>query len=385
MQALARTSSAGTAYSAAQVAAILSAPAVVERWRYFVIDIDGKPLSEITSFVDRTMPPVVQHDSTRAVQRSLVIVVRKDATLGTLSSLIQVHYYVLAPDGGYLDFTIGTFTVVKKEPALRPAATWLRLTGADLGQILTEVKFLSAYAVPAGANVVQAVLSVIGTYLGARAANSAFIVDRGYTVPTAIGWKAGDSRLTAVSDLLASMAYTPPFFDETGVPRSDAIPDYALIQPTFVFNAALGASTIDGEIQGDVLDITGVPNIVRVDVEDPQRAPISVTYTNNNPASAISVPNSFPRMMVIKDSTQVNGTTAMSLAFSQAQKAAQVYATATVSTSPWPVSQNLDVYGLVLQTSDEGTVVRNYLELGWKMECAPGAKTVHTWQRVVPA
>jgi hypothetical protein len=383
MQTLARTSTLGTVYSAAQVSAMLTDSGLQETWRFYLVDIQGKPIADITSYVDRGQPPSIEHDSTRAIQRTLTILVRKDAGINTLRALIEPHYQIVSPDGGLIDFTLGVFAIAKTEPAVTPPVTWLKITAGDLGQVLSEVKFLTAIGLPAGANVVSGILYLLGGLIGTG--NVTFIPDRGYTLPTALGWKAGDTILGAITDLLRAMTYTDPSFDENGVLRADAIPDYSVALPAFTFDTTTGLSIVAGDIKGDVLDITDAPNIIRVDVEDPQRPAFSTTYTNNTPASAISVPNSFPRIMVIKDSTQVNGTTAASLAFTQAQQAAQVYATCVLDTYPWPLSQNLDVYSIVFTNPDEGTVVRKYLETGWRMLCAPGALTQHTWRRVVPA
>lgn len=383
MQPLGRTSTAGTVYSATQVSGYLTAGNATERWVFDRLSAAGVYLSDLTPYVDLGKPPVIAHDAAAATHRTLRLQVRGDAPLNYLQDLIRVHYQLLAPDGGWLDFPLGTFVTTPPDKQISQAVTWGQLHLSDLSQLLIDASFSYSFAVKAGTNYISAINQVVQSY-GGPTPIVVRMLDPGLTVPAALTWDAGVTRLKAVTDLLAGINYNAPWFDELGFLRSEPVPDYNVVAASFTFDSTQGASILKDSAQSRV-DLTRSFNQVSVLVEDPRRNRFYVTYSNTDPASAISLVNWHPKTKLIRDSRLVDATRAQARAKAEIQNAARIYAPITFRSFPWPASQNLDVYGITFATAGEALSANRYLETRWTMTCATGADTLHEVTQIVVA
>jgi hypothetical protein len=389
VQALERTSvpadngaGGGTAYTADQVVAILTGVVLTERWKFERLAADG-------TIGDLFVQPgaEVQHDTTRAVKRSLKFTVRGDVALTPFSDLVRVRYQAYAPDGGWLDFVLGIFTVVPPSKAIQPAATWRTYDAYDLTQLLVDGNLTAALGLAAGAPYLSSIQSVVGDYGGGTPLPVS--IDLGSAASpnlvAPLGWDAGTTRLTVVNDLLGGINCFPAWIDETGTLRSRTIPDWNLITPSFTFDATVQGSIV--HVSGtETIDITKAYNQVLVISDDPRRPPpLSVLYTNTRPDSPISVPNWHPKLTTVRDSTIPDIAVCLAVAMTKAQEAARIFSRLTVNTTAWPVSQDNDVYGLIYQTADEPLNAFNYLETRWTHRCKAGALTEHELVRLVAA
>jgi hypothetical protein len=382
MQALGRPSTLGTAYTAAQVTAQINANTGTERWVFDRLDSSGRYLSDLTPLVDYDHPPEISHDSAAAVKRTFKITLRGDAVFTPLLELIRPHYQLLMPDGGYIDFPLGTFLILPPSKQIQKGLTWRQMNGADLGQLLVDGAFTTSYGVPSGTPVLQAINSIAQSYGGATPIG-VDIPDPGIIIPANLSWPPGDTRLKAINDLLAAINYVEAWFDELGVMRSSPIPDYTTIVPSYTFDATSGAIVKAPLLE--TIDISKAYNQVSVLVEDPRRTPFAVLYQNNLPDSPVSVPNWHPKLKLIRDSRITGVLQAYLRAQTEAQKAARIFDIVTMETWPWALSQNLDVYTLTYQTQEDGLVSANYIETKWTHRCKHGLSTTHTIDRVVPA
>lgn len=389
MQPMAQTSSAGTAYTATQVLAAMRSPAS-ERWVFDLLDSHGAYLSDATQYIMTNDPgpaPVITHDATQAVRRSITFTARGDWAPAWLSNLIRPRYRLLMPDGGYVQWVLGTFTMALPERIVTPARTYLNVKGYDLSQILAKAAFATSFAAPTGANCVATIQSVIATVTGWSLSSQ--IPDNGSRLSTSMSWQAGDSLLSAVNAVLEAMTYQSIAADEMGVLRSVPFPNYNQVVPAFTFDTTSngGGSLVASPLRSTV-DISQAINACRVIVENPKAGPgFAADYQNDNPASAVSVGNwgGLVVLKVVKDSKIVDATAAYARAQLEVQRGSWVYAELPVGTAVWPLSQDLDVYRLIYTTTDEGTVDANYLELGWTHTCKAGAITQHRWRRLVAA
>lgn len=396
MQTLARSSTAGTAYTAAQVTQQLASPAVEEQWVFDRLDTNKNLIGDLTAFVDQNSTPEINHDSTRAVRRTLKLRVSGAAALTPLHDLIRPHHQIRMPDGGWIDFVLGTFTVLPSNREIRPGASWVSIDGADVSQLLLDAGFAVSTGLTEGTNVLAGIQTLIGSYSGLTPLPIA-IPDPGKMLPAAIGWDFGASPLGAVNDLLAALNFLSAAADEVGTIRSGPIPDWNLALPVLAFDTTQGPMS-SGSATG-ILSVGGILlsslniqanfsaafNLALVIIEDPRRVSLSVAVPNNRADSPISIPNWHVKTKVIRDSRVVDYATAQAVGLSAIQEAARIYAPLVVDSSPWPASQDQDVYRVVYSTPDEGVVAANYVETQWTHRCKPGAPTTHTFTRIVPA
>lgn len=380
----------GTTYTAAQVAGFLTQPSLEMRWFFDLLGPGLNYKADLTSLVDAATPPEIQHDSTRAVKRTLNLRVRPSASANPLQDLIRVRYQILAPDGGWLEWVLWLWMLTPPDKEVSEAVTWWTLIAPELSQLLSDAAFTSTYTVASGINYAQAVSSIVSGY-GGSVALQASLPDNGKTLAAPLSWEAGTSRLKAINDLLTANAYTPAWMDGN-VLRSYPYVDYNTVIPAYTFDTTQGASVALSPLR-EKPDYANAYNQFRVIGEDPRRAvgtgsppPVTAYYENTRADSLISIPNWHPKMaQPIRDSKIPDNAAALARAQYEAQKAARVYSTITLDAAPWPFAQDLDVFGLVYSTTDEGTVERNYLNIRWSHRCAANQQTRLELQRVVPA
>lgn len=383
-----RTSTAGTIYTAAQVQAALTAPTRRETFVWDRLDQAGRPLDDLTPFVDTDTPPVITYDTTLAVKRSIAIRFKGDVPLykgGVLSlnNQIRGHHRIQMLDGGWVDFTMGTFVVLPAGGPTSPSRTWHDLGGFDYGQLLLDYNFQDTVSVPAGISAVNAVASLL-SIPGARTALKMVIPDLGTPLAMPITWDPGMSRLKAINDVLAAVNYFPAWFDAMGVMRSGPIPDWNTVSPVFTFDSTQGSilwapftQTVDWAQAGNIQDVY---------VEDPRRPAFRVTYVNVNPLSPISIQNYHPKSLPpIKDSNIPDVASAARRAKSACQAAARLFQTTPMPTSIWPLSEDQDIYGVAFTDHDDGPQRLAVVEMGSTTTCQAGGGTMHTFTQLVQA
>lgn len=385
MQGLARPSANGVGgpYSPTQVLAALTAPVRAESWRFDRLSNGGTWLSDLTPFIDRgsqSSSPQVEHDTTRDVKRLLSFTLRGDAKIDLLSDLVRPHYLVPMSDGGLLDFSLGTFTLLPYEDDISPGVTWRQIQGADPGQLLVDGAFLASYSVPAGTGYIAAIQSVIAT-LNSKTPLQVSIIDSGKVLPSALGWVAGDTRLKAVNDLLSAINYFPAWWDDLTL-RSSPIPDWNTVTETATFDCTQSGSIVRIPLKRSP-DLSQVYNQCLVKVEDPNRTAFSGFYSNDDPTSATGTVKWHPKLTTISDSSIADAATADALAKSTVQQSQRLYVPYQLDTFAWPVSQDNDVYRMIFQTADEGLVNQLYVETYWLHRCGPGQPTTHDMTQIV--
>jgi len=383
VQLLSGVSSLGTAYSAQQVLSRLFAPSGKETYVFYLLDFSKRFKSDLTPLVSAGATPSVEHDTTRAVKRTLSFSVRGDANINVLRDLIQPRYRLFMPDGGYLEWPLGTFTVIPPGRDIMPAQTWLQFQLPDVTQLLVDAAFTSTYTAPAGASYVVTIQDIV-TSANLPTPLPVSIVDPGTKVPATLTWEYGTSRLQAINDLLAAISYFPLWADEKGTLRSRQIPDWNTVTPSVTFDATGSQSTITVEMT-ETADISQAYNQILVVGEDPRRNVVTGLYVNDNAASAVSTVNWHPKLQVVRDSSVPDVSTAVLKAKAIAQQAARIFTQLQMNTLAWPVSQDNDIYGVAYQSRDEGLVTGSYVEVGWTMQAATGGLTEHRLTRIVPA
>jgi hypothetical protein len=384
MQPLAAVSSAGTAYTAAQVAAMLFGPTGRETWVFYHLGPDKTWRHDISSYVDHDSEPKVEHDTTRAVMRTLDLRLRGDAPVNPLRDLIQPRYRLYAPDGGYLEWPLGVFSVVPPPRAISPGLTMLSMKLPDVTQLLVDAAFSSSFTAPRGTSYIGMIQLIVSSS-GLPTPIPVRIPDPGTALPATLTWEYGTSRLKAINDLLGALSYFPAWADEHGILRSSRIPDWNTVRPTATFDATSGQAAITASFEVTA-DPSKAYNQILVVGEDPRREAVIGFYENTNPLSPVSTANWHPRMLPpVRDSSIADEYCAALKAKALAQQYARVYSEATPDSLAWPVSQDHDVYQLRYASPQEGTVNAPHVEVGWTMTCRAGGPTRHRLTRIVPA
>lgn len=374
----------GGPYTSTQVLNQLTAPSRPEFWRFDRLNYAGLYQSDLTPFVDRsTNVAQVDHDTTKDVKRSLQINIRGDSGLVNLSDLVRAVYLMPMPDGGMVQFSLGTFTFMPNEDDVFPGVTWRQFQMADPGQLLVDGTFLTAYTVSAGVSYATAIKGIISDLKSPTPLQVSIIPDRGQTLPAALSWDAGVSRLKAINDLLEAINYYPAWWNDlilTSVP----IPDFATVTTTVTMDATQVGSPIRLPHRRKP-DMTKVFNQCLVRVEDPRRTPPTFGfYQNINPASPVSVKRWHAKVFTETNPKMADQATADARAKYLVQLAAMMYQPAEVDTIAWPISQDSDIYRIIYVSADDKQQNNLFLETRWTMRCAPGEITTHELTQITP-
>lgn len=376
-----RTSSLGTLYNSAQVLALLQAPIATETTAFERVTLGGSQ-GEFTHYVD-LMSASVDHDTTRLVPRTLQVRIRQDAGLDWYNDQVRAWNRITSPDGGYVDFLLGTFVPVAPAREVDDAQVWRSVTMADATQILNDTEIATAFGVTANADLVA---TAVGIIQQAVPGAMIFSVPTSTRVPVPFTWSDGTTLIQIVNDLLKAIAYTPIWCDETSAFRIEPLGNYAQQQPDFLFDltqpTTSQASLSNGSPMQENIDTTQGYNVVEMKGEDPRRNTIVATYENQSPYDPISTLNFRTKLEVITDSTVADLNTAYTRARFEAQYRSRMHRPFLMDTVSWPLSQHLDVYAVAMNDVDDGPTLQTYLESAWTKDLAPGGLTTHTLQRL---
>lgn len=382
MQSLAQVSNAGTAYTAAQVRAQLLGPNAQHYWRLRHLGPDGHPINDLAMYVDRANNPQVEHDTNRAVKRTLDVTLLGGHGVSSFpTDLLQPWYWLQMPAGDAVGWPLGVFLAYPPKMVDTAAETLYQFQRLpDASQLLADSTFLASYGVPAGASYLAAINAIVAGYGGAFPIKT-LIPDPGKALPAALGWEMGKSRLEAINDLLQAVNYFPAWFDEWGRLRSSPIPNWNYLLPTITFDGTSGQAIVWPGVEEEP-DATSAFNICVVKVEDPRRANFYATYTSTSPLSPTSITRWHAKAKYINDSKIVDYPTAYARAQAEVQTAARLVSQVRVSSFPWPLSQDNDVYGVLYSNPERGTVAYTALETLWRMTLVGVGETYHELKRI---
>jgi hypothetical protein len=245
----------------------------------------------------------------------------------------------------------------------------------DQGLILKDDKTTNRYAAASGTLYTDQVTTVL-TGAGITDVN---LTPSSLVIPTTIEWDPGTPKLTVVNDLLAAINYESIWFDEHG---------QAVVQPyvspqvrpsQFVYTADTQSVITPGVEQ--TLDLFGVPNKWVLVVSEPDRGPLTSTFSNNDPASPTSIPSRGRTIVEVRTGQQAPTLVVLDeLAARAGFRASQVYEEITLPTGLMPIHSHNEVITLVYP--DLG-VSENYSERQWVLPLKAGATMQHIIRRIV--
>lgn len=277
---------------------------------------------------------------------------------------------------GFVEWPLGVFLLESPDRELSGTGVVSRsVTAYDQLAILSGDRVVSRLSLAAGTVYTDAI-TTIATDAGVRL----LVTPSALTLPSAMEWEPGTTRLRIVNDLLAAINYESAWFDELGrlvvrpyLSPADRSAEYAYITDDKSVIAASGLK--------QSLDVFDVPNQWVLTVSEADRAPITATYTNTNPNSPTSTVARGRTIVDFRDSEDApDYATLLAKAKRLAFEASQIVERATFDTLAMPLHSNADVLELTVPRLGLGGV---FSEQSWELPLKSGARMRHTARRVV--
>jgi hypothetical protein len=277
-------------------------------------------------------------------------------------------------DDDWVEWPLGVFLLSSPTRAADSTSRVVRkVQGYDQLQVHLDDKVDARYTVDAGANYVDAVVTLLGDVGMVVAASSS-------TLPAAMEWEPGTPKLKIINWLLGAINYQSLSFDEDGraVLQPYAAPSARTEE--YVYADDVDTSLLLPEVEQE-LDLFSVPNKWILVVSNPDQDAITSTYTNSNPAS--------PTSTVRRARTIVNYRTEQDAADQAALdakaerlafEASQVYESITFQTGLNPLHSGNDVYRIRYTPL---AINSSFSEAEWTMKLKAGEPMSHRARRVV--
>ncbi len=309
-----------------------------------------------------------------------VLFTGKVLTPSTVRGLYQVGAGVgpaAPPERSFVEFPQGVFLLSSPDRAADDQGVVTRqVTAYDQGVILQAHLTDQPYYVASGALYTDAIAELLGATPGIPAHR---VTPSSKTVPAQMVWDAGTSHLRILGDLVAALNYEALWFDEHGVavvapyvePQARPI-EYDYL-PDEVSVLTPGAT--------QSLDLFKQPNKWVLVVSQPDRAVLTASYTNTDPASPTSTVNRGRTITDFRTEQDVADLVTLQAKVAQlAQEASQVFEQVEFITALMPMHTHRDVYRLAYP--DLGVDDR-FSETKWSYPLKSGAEMRHTARRVV--
>lgn len=383
-------------FNATELTAALHGPARTLAFRYELLDNTGAKKADLATVLAGS----VSHNAEAAIKRTARFSLREDGLIDFQSDRIKpiVRVYVApgavlkqyaaqvpglaveeinpAGPGGWAEFPQGVFLLSTPPRKVDAAGVVTREVEAyDLTQILLDDKVVNRYTIPVGTNYVSAV----GLLLGSSSLTAQNLTATTKEMPADVDWPPGTSKLQIINELLKAINYRPIWFDEDGVAVAVPYvnPDQRASEYTYRDD---GGSVMFPDMEQS-LDLFGISNQWPLTVSEPDRTPLTYTYTNSNPNSltstiargrTITAP---PQQVDAADLDALVG-----LAQREAFEASQVYETISFTTALMPMHSHEDVYTLAY--SQLG-ISAKFTEVEWAVDLRWNATMKHKIRRIV--
>jgi len=292
-----------------------------------------------------------------------------------LSDRIKPYVRLKMSDGGWAEWPQGVFLLSTPTRKIDAAGIITREVEAyDQLVVLRDDLIADRYTVASNTNYITAV----GTILTGAGITSQNLTSTDKTLPTDKDWPPGTAKLKIVNELLSAINYRSLWFNESGQAMAEPYvsPSTRPAEYTYRDNQE---SVIFPEVE-ETFDLFSIPNRWVLVVSEPDREPLTASYTNDSPSSPTSTVG---RGRTITDFRQVDAADQDSLddrAERLAFEASQVYQSVELDTGIMPMHSNGDV--LELQFSALG-IAHKYSEQSWEMELKSGGKMSHRVRRVI--
>lgn len=354
--------------------------AATRSWSFSYKAVSSDGLTELRDLTVE-LCTVDNNDLADVAKRTCSVTLAASSPFDQLAELFRPYVTLRFASGGVATWCLGTFLLSSSTTrALAQAgSSSLPFVGYDRLLVLDEDKITDRFVCAAGATVT----TQVGTVIDGAGLPSTGVVASALTLPAAMEWEPGTPKLKIVNDLLSAIGYRSLYADELGVPRAEPYVDPASAPVVWAY-AADATSVILPDV--DVtLDLFNVPNRWVAFVSEPDRPPLTSTYTNTNPASPTSTVSRARTIVEVVQLQQATGeappvdqTTLDAKVLQLAQTASQVYTDAEFTTGMMPFHGSGEVF-----TLDVGDGPQRYREHTWSIDLRPGGTMKHRFRRVV--
>lgn len=325
--------------------------------------------------LDNVLGGSVANNALATIKRTARFAMRETGELNYLSDLVRPYARLSMPDGGFVEWSLGTFSLATPDRDLDAVGVVRREVEAyDLLVVLNDDRVLDRYSIASGTAYTSAVESVIS---GAGLAHA--VTPSALTLPAAMEWEPGTSKLRIVGDLLAAINYGSATADELGVIvcRPYQSPTTRAIEYTY----ADGSASVRRGAARQTLDLFAVPNVWVLVKSEPDQAALISTYTNADPLSPTSTVSRGRSIVDFRtEQDAADQSTLDAKAARLAFEASQVFEAVTFDTAAMPMHGDADMLRLELPGL---AVSARYVEQTWSLPLETGATMKHKARRVV--
>jgi hypothetical protein len=317
----------------------------------------------------------VSNNALGTIKRTARFSMLETGELNYLSDLVRPYARLSMPDGGFAEWPLGTFSLSTPDRSLDEVGIVTRDVEAyDLLVVLNDDKVTDRYSVAAGVAYTTALAAV-----AAGAGLAYAITPSALTLPAAMEWEPGTTKLRIVNDLLAAINYESATIDELGVLicRPYQSPQTRATEYTY----ADGAASVrrGGARQG--LDLFAVANRWTLVKSEPDQAALISTYTNADPLSPTSTVSRGRTIVDFRtEQDAADQSTLDAKAARLAFEASQVFEAVSFDTAAMPMHSDADLLRLELPGL---AVAARYVEQTWTLPLSTGATMKHKARRVV--
>lgn len=316
----------------------------------------------------------IAYDSLADIKRTAKLTLLDDGSIDYLSERVKPWVRLRMPDGGWVEWPQGVFLLSTPKRTRKVGGYVARDVDAyDQLVVLNGDLESERITVQAGVLYVNAVGGLVQD-MATRITYSP------KTLPTAMEWEPGTSRLRIVNDLLSAINYRSAWFDENGVLVCEpyASPDDA--QPGYTY-ATDSTSVIVGDID-DTLDLYSVANRWVLVVSNPEGPALFSSYINSSPTSPTSTVRRGRQITDFRTEQDAADQATLDAKVQRlAFEASQVFESIDFSTAIMPMHSNADVLGLVV--NDLGVPSAKFVEQSWSYDLKAGALMAHKVRRTV--
>jgi hypothetical protein len=312
-----------------------------------------------------------------SVYRELWTLTKDSATkVDWLNDRVQPFVEFEMLDGGWVEFPLGIFLLSSPTKKDELGQIVRQVEAFDGLLILDQDKFTERLYFSAGTKYEEVVRGILES-AGISKINMQF--SSGATLQNDKEFATGDSKLTAVNDLLNECNNTPVWVDSSGYFRSSQYerPDKKPVGYTY---SDQELSIIIEGIEEE-LDLFDIPNSWVVTVSNPEDEPMTARKENVNEDSPTSIPARGRRIVDFRQVDDMSSQEALESYVERiASEASQVYGRIKFSTPIMPIHEYYDVLELVYEPL---SINGKFAEASWTIPLEAGAEMTHEVRKVV--
>lgn len=349
---------------------------------YLLMDSTNTVIGNVTDYV---ISSSLDMSSLADINRTAKFVVVDDGIIDFSIDRIQPWCHFVGADTA--GWPLGVFLLSSGAQYTNEIGTVLRnVDGYDAGLVLTQDVdggplgvAGQRYTIQAGVNYTTAIKALLDAYATSGVPTNNVAVSSKVLL-TAKDWEPGTPTSKIIGDLLSAINYYGLYFDENGVAIAQPYTAPADRASSYTYTA--DRTSIMFEDVNRQLDLFDIPNKwVRV-VSDPDRPPLSSSYTNTDPTSLTSTVARGRTIVDFATSADAPDQTTLDFqVFSLAVEASQIYETFEFDTALNPLHSFSDVYTITFP--DLGVSGLKFSETKWSMDLKAGARMSHSARRVV--